>query len=484
MYQENLAAVAALSDVQRAALDIRTTVLEGMLSTAQETRFQFINELQRDDKAFDRALARYTAFDMAGREANTKLLTQSMAEYRKIRDLQLVPAVQAGDLETFSTIRDMQAAPAFDKIIVALENLVQIETISAAEQNTASHAAYGNARRDALNFLVVGVCAAILLGLLIARTVVRTVRKVGTVIAALRNGDLTTSAGVTGRDELGQMASALDHASGRLRETVQLVADSSLVLASASDGLFGVNQRIAVSAAETSGKAGNAATVAEQVSDNVRTVAVSTEELSSSFNQISGGAAEAARVSLEAAEIAGTVSEAMSQLAASSAQIGNIVRTITSIAAQTKLLALNATIEASRAGEAGKGFAVVAGEVKSLAQETDNATDEISEQVHAIQTDSRSAVDAIAKIVAVIGKVNDHSAGIASAVEQQTATTGEIARNITGAASGASLIAQHINDVADAAHSTSAGVNGARTAAERLAVTSSELRHAVSQFTI
>src|SRR4029079_181014 len=138
----------------------------------------------------------------------------------------------------------------------------------------------------------------------------------------------------------------------------------------------------------------------------------------------------------------------MARLGESSTAIGNVVKVITSIAEQTNLLALNATIEAARAGDAGKGFAVVASEVKDLAQETARATEDISRRVDAIQSDTTNAVEAIAEISRIIAKINDYQVTIASAVEEQTATTGEMSRSVGDAANGTSEIAQTISEVA------------------------------------
>ncbi len=144
----------------------------------------------------------------------------------------------------------------------------------------------------------------------------------------------------------------------------------------------------------------------------------------------------------------------VSNLGESSAEIGNVVKVITSIAEQTNLLALNATIEAARAGEAGKGFAVVANEVKELAQETARATEDIARRVEAIQSDTTGAVDAINRISAIIERINDFQTTISSAVEEQTATTAEMSRNVTEASTGAVQIAKNIAGVAQAARDT------------------------------
>ena len=138
-------------------------------------------------------------------------------------------------------------------------------------------------------------------------------------------------------------------------------------------------------------------------------------------------------------------------------EIGQVIKVITSIAQQTNLLALNATIEAARAGEAGKGFAVVANEVKELAKETAKATEDISRKIEAIQTDTKAAVDAIGTISGVINQINGISSTIATAVEEQNATTNEMARNVSEAARGSGEITSNIAGVAQAAESTSRG---------------------------
>ncbi|WP_344861507.1 methyl-accepting chemotaxis protein [Planomonospora alba] len=151
---------------------------------------------------------------------------------------------------------------------------------------------------------------------------------------------------------------------------------------------------------------------------------------------MAGSAAEAARVATTAAREADEANTTIERLGEASNEIGNVVKMITAIAEQTNLLVLNATIEAARAGESGKGFAVVAGEVKDLAQQTGRATDDIGGRVQAIQAGTAVAVGAISAVGSVIERVNEYQASIAETVEEQSATTTEISRNIAEAAGG------------------------------------------------
>jgi methyl-accepting chemotaxis protein len=271
---------------------------------------------------------------------------------------------------------------------------------------------------------------------------------------------------------------------GDLRESVQSIGHNAQGLSSSSEELTTISQQMAATAEETAAQTHVVSAASEQVSKNLTVVATSSEEMLASIREISKSATEAARMAKNAVGVADRTNETVRKLGDSSAEIGNVIKVITSIAEQTNLLALNATIEAARAGDAGKGFAVVANEVKELAKATAKATEEIGLKIEAIQGDTKGAVEAIHQISGVITQIDDASSTIASAVEEQTATTNEIGRNITEAARGAGEIARNVSTVASAAQSTAQGASDTQKAALALTEMASQLQMLVGRFAV
>ncbi|MCA9472443.1 MAG: methyl-accepting chemotaxis protein [Nitrospirales bacterium] len=269
----------------------------------------------------------------------------------------------------------------------------------------------------------------------------------------------------------------------QLKDGVSQVADISTTLASASEQLTAVSQTMGTAAEETSSQANVVSAAAEEVSKNVQGVATGSEELSASFKEIAKNTTDAAKVASEAVSVVEETNMTVGKLGESSAEIGSIIKVITSIAQQTNLLALNATIEAARAGEAGKGFAVVANEVKELAKETTKATENIGKMIETIQGDTKGAVDAMGHISGIIKQVNDFMNTIASAVEEQLATTNEMSRNINEASKGTGEIAGNILNVAQAAKGTSEGAVQTQTASAELSRMAANLQAVVQQLT-
>ncbi len=239
---------------------------------------------------------------------------------------------------------------------------------------------------------------------------------------------------------------------------------------------------LASGADQTNRQAAAVAAAAEEATNNVQTVAAASEELATSIAEISRQVADSTATASHAVSESELAAKQIGELTEAAEKIGNVVNLINDIAAQTNLLALNATIEAARAGEAGRGFAVVAAEVKSLAGQTANATDEITSQISGIQEATRNAEAAIGKIRSTISSVNEIATTIASAVEQQGFATQEIARNVQEAATGTGDVSANIGGVSQAAGETGTGAKAVLGAVHELTDQADKLQAEVDKF--
>ncbi len=304
------------------------------------------------------------------------------------------------------------------------------------------------------------------------------------VVQAAVDGDFTRELDISGDDAVGQLAGGLSSLLGTLRDSMASIGQTADALGVAAEQLTILSQGMGDGASVTSDKAASASSSSSEVSASIQTVASAAEEMTASIREIAQNATEAASVATGAVGVASQAQDTVASLGESSAEIGQVIKVITSIAQQTNLLALNATIEAARAGDAGKGFAVVANEVKELAKETAKATEDIGRKIEAIQGDTSGAVSAISEISEVIGRINDIQTTIASAVEEQTATTNEIARSVTEAAGGANGIADDISQVASAADDTRQGAQNTLQSATELSTMAAELKAQVGRFRV
>jgi methyl-accepting chemotaxis protein len=439
-------------------------------------------EVRETEKAVDGAVAVYgdTVGSTAGQQAAIgKIMTLWPRTRASLNaDLFQEPA-PAGVALTTSVDEFNNFIAELNQNIADLSSIEEQRAAVAAEAGTAE---YHRARNELVATLVVGVAVALLFGLWISRLIARPINEVAAVLQRISEGDLTGVVQTSSRDEVGSMAQAVNRAGATVRAAMSSLARGADTLAGRSGELLSVSDRLAAGATQASARAGQVADAAEQVSHNVGTVSAASEEMSQSIREIAHNASEGAKVAAQAMTVVTRTNETVGTLGASSAEIGSVIKVITTIAEQTNLLALNATIEAARAGDAGKGFAVVAGEVKDLAQETARATEDISRRVEAIQADTDRAITAITEISSIIERINDYQVMIASAVEEQTATTQEMNRNVADAASGSAGIAGNIAGIADTARDTADVVSDSRRTSSELAELSSELHQLVSQF--
>ncbi|SDT89542.1 methyl-accepting chemotaxis protein [Stappia sp. ES.058] len=368
---------------------------------------------------------------------------------------------------------------------------------------------------DTRMLIIGGIAIAVVLGgglgLLIGSGISRPVTRMTAAMGRLAGGDKTVEIpGADRGDEMGAMAAAVlvfknnmikaEELAARDAEDVRArdvrakrideitrefdmgVSELLGAVAGASTDMESTATSMSGIADDTNNRATTVASAAELASANVQTVASATEELSSSIQEIARQVSQSAEIAGRAVDQASRTDEQVKGLASAAQRIGEVVSLISAIAEQTNLLALNATIEAARAGEAGKGFAVVAAEVKELASQTAKATDDIGRQIGGIQSETDGAVAAIQSIGTTIAEINEIAAGIASAVEEQTSATREIARNVEEAAAGTGHVTSNILQVTRAAGETGAAAVKVTATAGELSDKSAQLKTRVETF--
>ncbi len=341
------------------------------------------------------------------------------------------PALAAGNEDAVRRLIDGPLAESYGKHRAAIDDIV----VTATEENAKAEATAASTVSSRTRSLGIMIGSALALSLLLSWFLIRNLTR-----------------------QLQGASSSLSDATDRLKISTDAIRDE---------------------ATRTARQSADVAATGDSVTDGISTIASACEELTASITEISRAASEAVAVANEAVNEADAAVAMVARLDASSMEITNVVELISTIAEQTNLLALNATIEAARAGEMGRGFAVVANEVKELANKTSIATGEISEKIRNVQTESATAIDSIRRVADIVSQINGIQTTVAGAVEEQVATTNEIARSLNEAASGTSIVTEAIGVVASSAEGVEQNVGNAEEVSLFLGDVASDLRQLV-----
>ena len=406
------------------------------------------------------------------------------------------------------TLKVNQAS--FDKARAVLEKIIASNTALVESFKHASSVSATRTKNVMSVTVVIGIIAALIFGVFLSRSVTKPIEKGVSFAERIADGDLSQTLDIEQNDEIGIQAKAMNRIVSSLGHMFGDIANSVESLFSSSSSLSQIAQQMSLGANQTTDKSNMAASAAEQMSanmnsvaaameqasSNVGMVATAAEEMTSTVNEIAQNSEKARNITADAVSKARSASERVALLGRAAQDIGKVTEAITEISEQTNLLALNATIEAARAGDAGKGFAVVANEIKELARQTAEATQEIKGKIGGIQDATEGTVTEIEQISNVIDQVNEIVSTIATAVEEQSVTTREIAGNVSQAAQGIQDVNEHVaqssvvageisKDIAEVNHASleiSNSSSQVNTSAEQLNRLADQLKNMVKKF--
>lgn len=506
--------LASAQDILAAAVDMETGMRGYLLSGKDE----FLEPYLAGESVFVEGLDKLqkTVSDNPPQVAKLAEIGANVAEWQtEVVSPMIELRRKIGDAKTMDDMADLigeaRGKKYFDKFRELMNQFKAEEEALMVTRQAANQKTVSATYTLIITAGVLGFVVSAGLGLIIGRSISSPINSLATAMRQLAGGDTSTDVpGVGRKDEIGEMAETvavfktnaiekigLEHEQEAAREqteaekrraqttmaddlehTVKAVVSS---ISSAATQMRASAETMNSLSQETNQTASTVAVATEEATANVQTVAAASEELSSSIAEISRQVKNSNEVSKQAEKTCSDAKGTINELAEMAQRVGNIVEMINDIAEQTNLLALNATIEAARAGDAGKGFAVVATEVKSLAEQTGKATNQIAEQITAMQSATDASVESIAEINDVIANIGEVSTSIATAIEQQDSATQEISQNAQQAASGTEEVAKNISTVQSSAQTTGDSASEVLTSANQLSNQAADLTEKVDE---
>lgn len=414
-----------------------------------------------------------------------KALDDTLAVNREINN-KVLKMIDSGQLDEARQLYLSDSVARIDSMDKALSNLIDSMDAEMASAEKSAQDLTSQMNIVLAVFAVAALLLAIFMVINITTSINNPIQKSLAYLTEMSKGDfsvLPSSDFVERKDEMGDMGRAILMLLGSLKNSLGQVRDGVGTIASASTELSAVSSQMTSSSSEASARSNGVAAAAEQMSantfsvaagieqavTNLRSVATATEEMTATIGEIAGNSEKARRITGEAVSQADRISAAVRSLGQSAQDIGKVTETITSISNQTNLLALNATIEAARAGVAGKGFAVVATEIKELAKQTASATEDIKIKISDVQNSTANTVGDIERVMKVIHDISDIVTTIATAIEEQSVVTRDIAANISQATRGVDEANERVSQTSTVTHSVAQDISAVNKAGNDIA---------------